>query len=176
MRSCTGTGGSEGPVFLENVLRRLQDSELEAVSGSQYLEAEPVQQISTPTLSSWGEGGYFSFWLNGSNSWCYRELHGAELAMQAAARDYRHPDELQSRALGQMARELLLAQASDWAFIMKTGTTVEYAAKQTNQRVANVHKLLELLRADDREALGGLATQLWEQSPIFPNIDYRRWS
>ena len=36
-------------------------------------------------------------------------------------------DELEWRALNQAARELLLAQASDWAFIMRTGTMVPYA-------------------------------------------------
>jgi 1,4-alpha-glucan branching enzyme len=33
-------------------------------------------------------------------------------------------------ALNQAAREVLLAQSSDWAFIMKTGTMVEYAIRE----------------------------------------------
>ena len=37
---------------------------------------------------------------------------------------------IKSRALNQAARELLLAQSSDWPFIMKTGTVVEYAVKE----------------------------------------------
>ena len=43
-----------------------------------------------------------------------------------------HPDagsRCSRRALNQAARELLLAQSSDWAFIMKTGTMVEYATR-----------------------------------------------
>jgi predicted glycosyl hydrolase (DUF1957 family) len=31
--------------------------------------------------------------------------------------------------------ELLLAQSSDWAFLMKTGTAREYAAKRTKDHV-----------------------------------------
>jgi 1,4-alpha-glucan branching enzyme len=34
-----------------------------------------------------------------------------------------------------MGRELLLAQSSDWAFIMKTGTMVEYAVRRTNVHI-----------------------------------------
>ena len=34
------------------------------------------------------------------------------------------------RAIHQAARELMLAQASDWAFIMKTGTMVSYAHRR----------------------------------------------
>ena len=34
-----------------------------------------------------------------------------------------------------MARELLLAQSSDWAFLMKTGTATHYAAKRTRDHV-----------------------------------------
>lgn len=35
------------------------------------------------------------------------------------------------RVLCQAARSLLLTQASDWAFMMKAQTTVEYAERRT---------------------------------------------
>ncbi len=43
---------------------------------------------------------------------------------------------LEARALNQAARELMLAQSSDWAFIMKTGTVVEYAVRRTQRAPA----------------------------------------
>jgi 1,4-alpha-glucan branching enzyme len=43
---------------------------------------------------------------------------------------------LQERTLNQAVRSLLLAQASDWPFIMTTGTTVEYATKRITDHLA----------------------------------------
>jgi 1,4-alpha-glucan branching enzyme len=55
--------------------------------------------------------------------------------MQELARRFTHPNRLQDRALKQAARELLLAQSSDWAFIMTTGTMVAYAQKRTRDHL-----------------------------------------
>ena len=40
-------------------------------------------------------------------------------------------DNLKIYALNQCARELLLAQSSDWNFIITNGTMVDYAKKRT---------------------------------------------
>ena len=47
----------------------------------------------------------------------------------------RHPSAtgITKRALNQAARELMLMQSSDWAFIMRTGTTVSYATRRMNE-------------------------------------------
>jgi len=49
------------------------------------------------------------------------------------------------KALDQAAREVMLAQASDWAFIMKAGTTVSYANKQTHEHVTRFTKIYDRL-------------------------------
>ena len=87
--------------------------------------------------SSWGEKGYADYWCNGTNAWVYRHLHKMAERMVELAR--RFPDAqgaAATRALNQAARELMLAQSSDWAFIMRTGTTVPYATKRTNDHVS----------------------------------------
>ena len=75
------------------------------------------------------------------------------------------------RALNQAARELLLAQASDWAFIMKTGTMVEYARRRTQQHLINFHELYhQIMRtASIREFL----KMLEDRNNIFPTLDFR---
>jgi len=45
---------------------------------------------------------------------------------------------LQTRALNQAARSILLAQASDWPFIMKSGTTIDYANKRITDHLARL--------------------------------------
>ena len=59
-------------------------------------------------------------------------------------------DPLRGRALRQAGRELLLAQSSDWAFIMKTGTTVPYATRRFNEHTIRFTRLYEALKAGQR--------------------------
>jgi 1,4-alpha-glucan branching enzyme len=163
----------EGPWFIEALARcvhRDQD-EIALSSPAEYLRDNPSNQISQPGMSSWGGGGYASFWCNETNDWIYRHLHDAAAAMGALAKRFDAPDATQSRALNQAARELLLAQSSDWAFIMKTGTTVEYAVERTRDHLWAFHQLKADLEAGDIDVnwLSGRE----EQWRIFPQIDYR---
>jgi 1,4-alpha-glucan branching enzyme len=170
----------EGPVFLEMLLRKIasdQDSIATTTLGN-YLETFPVNQVATPAFSSWGYKGYAEFWLNGSNDWIYRHLHQAgermvELANQAQSGRF-GSDGLCWRALRQAGREFLLAQSSDWAFIMKTGTMVPYAVKRTEEHIANFTRLYD-------DLLNGTLDEHWlsgveEKNNIFPEIDPLSWS
>ena len=46
----------------------------------------------------------------------------------------------------QLARELLLAQSSDWAFLMKTGTAKDYATKRTKDHILRFTRLYDQVR------------------------------
>ena len=50
-------------------------------------------------------------------------------------------NKLRSKALNQAARELVLAESSDWAFIMQTGTMVPYAHKRTKLHISRFTKI-----------------------------------
>ena len=76
----------------------------------------------------------------------------------------------EARALNQAARSLLLAQASDWAFIMKTGTAVEYAEGRTRDHLARFHFRRRGRARGDRRA-AGMALEAMDD--IFPDIDFR---
>jgi 1,4-alpha-glucan branching enzyme len=78
---------------------------------------------------------------------------------------------LRLRALNQAARELLLAQSSDWAFIMKTGTMVEYAVKRTVTHVDHFLKLDSQIRSNDIDE--PWLTGIESRHNVFPTIDYR---
>jgi 1,4-alpha-glucan branching enzyme len=91
--------------------------------------------------------------------------------MVALARRDEHPSPLEARALNQAARELLLAQSSDWAFIMKTNTTVEYAKKRTRDHIARftyLHRVLTEGGIDE-----AILREFEERDNIFPELDYR---
>jgi 1,4-alpha-glucan branching enzyme len=92
--------------------------------------------------------------------------------MVELARRYEHPGGLERRALDQAARELLLAQSSDWAFIMKTNTTVEYAKKRTRDHIARFDYLYRALTG--RCALEEpILREFEDRDNVFPEIDYR---
>ncbi|HEY8926444.1 MAG TPA: DUF1957 domain-containing protein, partial [Polyangia bacterium] len=104
--------------------------------------------------------------------WTYRHLHVAAERMVELARAHAGAtDELTVRALNQTARELMLAESSDWSFIMSTGTTVPYATRRFNEHVVRFNGLYEALRSGsvNETALAGLEAK----DNIFPNIDYR---
>ena len=54
------------------------------------------------------------------------------------------------RALKQAARELLLAQASDWPFILRTGTSPDYARKRVKDHLLRFIALHEQLTTTQR--------------------------
>ena len=78
---------------------------------------------------------------------------------------------IQKRALNQAARELLLAQSSDWAFIIKADTMVEYAEKRTKTHLDRFLNLYHGLMNDDLDE--DYLVSIETRDNIFPDIDYR---
>jgi len=164
----------EGPDWLNFVIRKISCDidTIKLTTPSEYLAENPTLQVIQPSMSSWGYKGYSEVWLNGSNDWIYRHLHKCAERMTELANTYKdEKDSLKIRALNQAARELLLAQSSDWAFIMKTGTTVEYAHKRTIDHVSRFLKLYEDIKRGAID-LGFLQDIEWKDN-IFPEIDYK---
>jgi 1,4-alpha-glucan branching enzyme len=81
------------------------------------------------------------------------------------------PDNNLRRVLNQAARELMLAQSSDWAFIMKTGSMVSYAMQRTKNHLHNFTALYE--QAKQNNINFDQLYQLENQHNIFPDIDYQ---
>lgn len=162
----------EGPDWLEDVLRLASEEGRPTclTTLSAYLEKYPPEQEVTLGLSSWGEGGYNRVWLNQSNDWIYPLLHQAEKAMAIMAEGGSPLGPLQERALSQAARELLLAQSSDWPFILTNRTVVEYARSRLETHLSNFFKLYRDYQDNniDEEFL----TRLEAKHHIFPGVDY----
>lgn len=80
-------------------------------------------------------------------------------------------DTLKISALNQCARELLLAQSSDWNFIITNGTMVDYAKRRIKDHVGRFTKLYNQLKMNtiDEEFLKDIS----EKDAIFPDIDYK---
>jgi 1,4-alpha-glucan branching enzyme len=163
----------EGPQFLDFLIRKVASEQgtFRLVAPSDDLREFPRNQVATPPTCSWGSGGYANMWLDESNDWIYRHLHHCARQMVGLARDYPESSSLQRRALNQAARELLLAQSSDWAFIMKTGTMVDYAVRRTKEHVLRFLRLHDQVRGGNIDE--GWLSHVEVRNNIFPEIDYR---
>ncbi len=166
----------EGPEFLDYVLRKIiyDQRTVELITPMEYLRRYPTQQVATPSASSWGEEGYWKVWLNETNQWIYPHLAIAQERMTSLADRYPKAEGLNERALKQAARELLLAQSSDWPFILRTGTSPDYARRRVKDhliRFIALHEQLTNTRVDE-VWLGRLEAM----DNIFPDIDYRYWA
>ena len=162
----------EGPEWLNFLIRKLyyDQKTVKMITPSEYLDWNPRNQVVTPSMSSWGYKGYSEVWLEGSNDWIYRHLHKAADRMVELAGSRRNADGLLLRALNQAARELLLAQSSDWAFIFKTGTVTPYAYKRTKDHIERFTRIYEQINSNciDEPWLADIEYK----DNIFPDLDY----
>jgi 1,4-alpha-glucan branching enzyme len=110
-------------------------------------------------------------WLQGTNDWVYRHLHKASRVMTDLAKHNPNVNGVRRRALNQALRELLLAQSSDWAFIMATGTHVSYAERRTKDHLLRFFKLADDIHQDNIDE--NFVKELESKDNIFPEIDYR---
>jgi len=165
----------EGPDWLNFLLRRIADGRtaVRLIHPAEYLAKYPTNQLSMPAASSWGYQGYSDVWLNPSNDWIYRHLHHAADQMEEIAEQYPAAEGVTRRALNQAARELLLAQASDWAFIMARNSVVPYAIRRTKNHLLRFQELHTMIQRD-AGFMDEARLSAWEaQDNIFPNLDYR---
>jgi 1,4-alpha-glucan branching enzyme len=160
----------EGPEFLDALIRKTAAQDvIRLITPTDYLRQFPTQQVVQPSASSWGDQGHWGVWLNDGNSWIYPHLHAAADRMTELVRANGQPNPLTDRALRQAGRELLLAQASDWAFIMKTGTTVPYAVKRTKDHLLRFNRLYEQIKAGQIDE-PWLASLEWRDN-LFPDLN-----
>ncbi|KEI04302.1 glycoside hydrolase family 57 protein [Clostridium botulinum] len=163
----------EGPDFINEFIRMSSEdwTKYQLITPGDYMEKHPIIQCSSPNPSSWGENSDYSVWLNHSNHWIYRELHKCEQAMIRLANTYKNPDKTIKRALNQAARELMLAESSDWPFIIKNNTTVEYAVKRVNSHIGRFNKIYEDISKNSIDIKW--LSNIENLDNIFPNINYK---
>ncbi len=166
----------EGPEFLDLLVRKAYYDQkvFELITPEQYLRRHPTNQIAKPSPSSWGEEGHWRVWLNEKNEWIYPHLQVAQERMTELVKKFVKPDALQTRALKQAGRELLLAQASDWPFILRTNTSPDYARKRVKGhllRFTSLHHQLTTGKIEET-ALGKIEAS----DNLFPEINVGYWA
>jgi 1,4-alpha-glucan branching enzyme len=132
----------EGVAWLEAVLAHcLAGGPVTTTTPSRELQAnEPSARIALPRVAlkegSWGEEGDHRVWVNDATAWMWEDLRRAEEAVDAAL-----PALPPDRARAALAQLLLLA-ASDWPFLVTTGTAADYASERFRLHRDRLHELL----------------------------------
>jgi 1,4-alpha-glucan branching enzyme len=178
----------EGPQFIDFFFKKIHfdQNEIECITPGDFLDSGLSIQVQQPTASSWGENGYFKVWLNKDNSWMYPYQHDAERRMTEFAERFQvsrskfqvEEKELETRnrkpetrLLNQLARELLLAQSSDWAFQIYQGTTVQYSSRRFQSHIQRFNMLAEMLESGKTDE--ELLSEIEARDNIFAEIDFR---
>ncbi len=164
----------EGVDFIGQLYRFLPAREgVIPVTASQHLDSFPPRHALRPTEGSWGANGDFSMWLSPETQWTWERLWPLEdrfweVAGPALGVESKAP------ILAQAARQLLLAQSSDWQFMISTGAVPDYAEERFNLHCDDLESLLSGL---DPAAPEETVTQLREKArtleardSLFPDI------
>jgi 1,4-alpha-glucan branching enzyme len=162
----------EGVAWLGAALARFAEQGLATTSLDAYLRAEPPRESTHLRRGSWGKNNDDSTWLNDRTAWTWVELERAAARMEQIV-SYADDGAVRRRAVAQATRELLIAQASDWQFLITTGQADEYARQRFRAHLLRFDRCAEIARtgsgADDLRKLEDL------DNP-FPDVDWSAYA
>jgi len=131
-------------------------------------------QVCRPSPSSWGQGGYHNYWLNETNAWVVPEWLRASRAM--VRRVNRGVGSARQRELlHQAGRELLLAQSSDWSFILRAGTTTSLARERIHRHLDRFWRLMDAIE-NSTPLQPEWINAVEREDGLFPTLNAADWT
>ncbi|HZI99161.1 MAG TPA: 1,4-alpha-glucan branching protein domain-containing protein [Gemmatimonadaceae bacterium] len=162
----------EGVDFVEELYRQIDlQGGVRPLTASAHLNNARADVALNLSAGSWGKDGDWSMWLNAETNWTWEKLWPLEeefwrLAPAAIENTVLHP------VLAQAARQLLLAQSSDWQFIITTGEAADYAEARIKLHISDCARLMRGLDGSKGDLANAkeLAKELEVRDAVFPNI------
>ncbi|MBF0327909.1 MAG: DUF1957 domain-containing protein [Nitrospirae bacterium] len=148
----------EGIEWLEYVLKAGSSKKLIFNTPRSYLKkaTDQVLDVIEPAPSSWGFGGHNEFWISTRNKKYHKELHAMSgkmriLAEMNAAIGSKNSKKalLCKRLINQALREMLLAQSSDWLFLIENQRAEEYAKARLDRHIQTFNKLFKMVQSGE---------------------------
>jgi 1,4-alpha-glucan branching enzyme len=173
----------EGPRFLRDVIFTLAgDSGIELSTTQTVLAEEPPDKVMRLPEGSWGLHGDNSVWLNDQTKWMWEiEYRGEGRLLRALGElPWRKMPEVRG-ILVRSARQMLLMQASDWPFIVHSGTATDYAIQRFSGHATRFDRLMAIAETVSAGgAVGDLErVQIAEadaHDDIFADINLEWWA
>jgi len=171
----------EGPEFIKALIKGLNDSPyLDIHQASDLCDNNKVRSVIRLSEGSWGKNNNHDVWYNKENEWTWTKLYDAENRLKSIMPRIDQSDETTKPLLKQLFRELLLAQSSDWQFLITTWAARDYAEIRFHNHISDLNKLLDIcekyletkkLSKFDTNFLAELSTR----NNIFEEIDPAWW-
>jgi len=160
----------EGVDFIGDTYRALkQQKQVKPVTASKHLGGHPPRVAIQLAEGSWGVNGDHTMWRNERTNWTWPRLaHLEESFWKVAPKALRNVE--QHPVLAQAARELVLAQSSDWQFMISTGAVPDYAEKRFKLHCDDAERLMGALTPGFESGGPRLAAELAKRDHLFPNI------
>ena len=150
----------EGPEFLKQVIKKISISKDIELIVPQDIQDENLDVV-IPAECSWGREGYFKSWTSPECSWIYPELANLDIRYKNLITSEN------SEASFQAMKELLLASASDWTFLIANDTSRDYGKLRLTDHINTAKKLI-----DDIESGNVDNKFLSERHALYPVFDY----
>jgi 1,4-alpha-glucan branching enzyme len=158
----------EGVSWLEHVIRLLaNDVDVTLASAAEVVRNHPPDASIELPEGSWGAGGDHRTWMNDETAWTWPQVRRRQHQAHTLLREG-------GRLARQLARELLLLQASDWQFLMTTGQAHDYAVERFNSHAARFDAIATAIESRD-DAFQSELEQLEDLDNPFPDIAPRRY-
>jgi 1,4-alpha-glucan branching enzyme len=136
----------EGPRFLRTMLRGVGASELLSPTSPSRL-ARTRLPVAQPAASSWGRGGFGQVWLGERAAPWWRPLHAAHREVATLARRGVEGT-LRARALEEAVRNVLLAESSDWLFMIDGDDLADYGRERLEGHLARARSFAAIARGE----------------------------
>jgi 1,4-alpha-glucan branching enzyme len=149
---------------------------------SEALEASPADKAVELPEGTWGAGGDHRVWHNDELRFYWEMAYRAEDRFLDLW--HRAPWRTDARAaelLEEAGRQLLLLQASDWAFVISTGGAVDYGLRRIAEHASHVDDLLHGVedrvqgRPEDPVVVSTLE-RCRALDPVFPDLSLEWWA
>lgn len=168
-----GTTWFEGITWLQAALTLCATHQaIDLTTPGDYLKTHRPRRSVALKVGSWAAGDHRA-WQGGGAAEYWRAIHAAEEQMVHLAAQHPSAEADQERIFNQAARELLLAQTSDWPELLSKGEGVDgqgrWRTYLTRFEQLRGMALRDQISAGDRFLLD----QLEELDGPFPSLNYR---
>lgn len=166
-----GKSWFEGISWVEEVIRKSQDSELKFTSFSDLLIDKFSLQKIEPYPAALSGTGYGEDMLSNKNGWVIRYLRKAGERIVDLACRFPNDTGLKARLLNLGARELIIAQSSEWAKMIENDEYSEYAEKVFSGCISAFTAVFDSLGSNTVST--EWLCDLERKHPLYPWMNYR---